>query len=83
MLRWEAYFGGAIRFLSDHDKTAIVAYDLLHIGAYRGETDAARPASFVIDRNGFITYAHAAANILDRPDATASLDACAAAARQY
>ncbi len=66
--------GPAVRLLGDPGLTAAAAYGLLHPHGGLGASDTARPATFVIGRDGRLAYAHAAVSVLDRPDAAASLD---------
>lgn len=64
----EGRLGPAIALFSDADRRVIRAFDLLHPGAQPSGGDTARPATFVISSSGEILYAHAADNVLDRPD---------------
>lgn len=75
---WQLFFGNKIHFLADPDKKVISVYGLLHKEAGPGGADAARPATFVVNRNGNIIYSHIAGNILDRADPADSLSAVAA-----
>ena len=48
--------GYTFPFLSDADAAVIKRYDILHKGAGVGGRDVARPAEFLVDRNGVIRW---------------------------
>lgn len=51
-------------FLSDQEKEAITAYDLLRPTAYEGR-DVAQPAAFIIDKQGVVRWAHVGSNLFE------------------
>jgi peroxiredoxin len=61
--------------LSDFNRQAIKAYDVVHHDFAFGYKDVARRATFVIDENGIIRYAHAMENIGEVPDMNAIKEA--------
>jgi peroxiredoxin len=48
--------GYTFPFLSDGNTEVIRRYDLLHKGAGEGGRDIARPAEFLVDRNGIVRW---------------------------
>ena len=48
--------GYTYTFLSDPDTRAILSYGLLHKGAGVNRQDIARPAEFLVDRNGVVRW---------------------------
>jgi peroxiredoxin len=48
--------GYTYTFLSDRDASVIRRYDLLHPGAGERGGDVARPAEFLLDRNGVVRW---------------------------
>ena len=48
--------GYTFPILSDRDASVIRKYDLLHKGAGEGGRDIARPAEFLVDRNGVVRW---------------------------
>jgi peroxiredoxin len=48
--------GYTFPILSDRDAAVIRRYDLLHKGAGAGGGDVARPAEFLVDRNGVVRW---------------------------
>lgn len=78
---WRGRFGAAIEFLADPTLAAIGAYALVHPGAAPSGAAAARPATFVVGRDGRVRYARAASSVLDRPDPAEVFDALEAASR--
>ena len=53
-------------FLSDQDREVTKTYGLVHSKAREGE-DIARPATFLIDKQGKVRWAHISSNFLVRP----------------
>lgn len=78
---WRGRFGPAVEFLADPKLEAIGAYALVHPRAAPSGADAARPATFVVGRDGRVRYAREAASVLDRPDPGEVFDALEAASR--
>ncbi len=58
--------GLAFPILADPDLVAIDRYGLRHAGGMPG-ADIARPATFVVDRNGIIRWRDLTANYRQRP----------------
>jgi peroxiredoxin len=54
--------------LSDPDLALIGSLGLIHPRAGPGGSDVARPATYVIGRDGVVRWMHAATNIRVRPD---------------
>lgn len=52
--------------LADPEMRVIDAYDLRHRGGHEG-SDIARPATFVIDRDGVVRWRNLAENLRNRP----------------
>jgi peroxiredoxin len=48
--------GYSFPFLSDANADVIKRYDILHKGAGVGGHDVARPAEFLVDRNGVVRW---------------------------
>ena len=48
--------GYSFPFLSDPNAEVIRRYDILHKGAGMGGRDVARPAEFLVDRNGVVRW---------------------------
>ena len=48
--------GYTFPILSDRNAAVIRSYDLLHKGAGEGGRDIARPAEFLVDRNGIVRW---------------------------
>jgi peroxiredoxin len=48
--------GYTFPLLSDRNADVIKRYDLLHKGAGEGGRDIARPAEFLVDRNGVVRW---------------------------
>jgi peroxiredoxin len=48
--------GYTFTFLSDPNAEVIRRYDILHKGAGMGGHDVARPAEFLVDRNGIVRW---------------------------
>jgi peroxiredoxin len=48
--------GYSFTFLSDPNADVIRRYDILHKGAGVGGRDVARPAEFLVDRNGVVRW---------------------------
>lgn len=55
-----------IILLSDTERRVISQYGLVHPGGHRGE-DIARPATFIIDRDGVVRWMRVAENFMVRP----------------
>lgn len=53
---WCRKIGYTYPFLSDQDTVVIQRYGILHKGAGMGGHDIARPAEFLIDRNGVVRW---------------------------
>lgn len=71
---WQAFFKDKITFLSDPEERVIGAFGLLHSRGGPEGANTARPATFIIQRDGSIVYSHVAGNVLDRPDPKEILD---------
>lgn len=69
--------GYTFPILSDRDAEVIRRYDLLHKGAGEGGRDIARPAEFLVDRNGIVRWR----NLTEDFRVRATPDAMLAAAR--
>ena len=54
------------RVLADPGLETIDAYDLRHAGGHEG-SDIARPATFLLDRDGRVRWRNLAANFRNRP----------------
>lgn len=53
--------------LSDQNREVIKIYGLVHAKAYQ-DSDIARPATFLIDKQGQVRWAHISSNFIVRPD---------------
>lgn len=62
--------GYTFPFLSDANADVIRRYDILHEGAGIGGHDVARPAEFLVDRNGIVRWRNLteAINVRARPE---------------
>lgn len=58
--------GYTFPFLSDQKTEVIRRYDLLHAGAGENGADIARPAEFLVDRNGTVRWINLTENYFVR-----------------
>ena len=65
-------------FLSDPKLDAIGRYDIVHKGAGEGGRDIARPAEFLVDRNGVVRWRNLTADLRVRARPEAMLAAAKA-----
>lgn len=69
----------SIRLLADPERRAIDAYGLVHPRGGPGGSDIARPAVFVVGRDGRLAFARASETVLDRLEPAGAFDAWARA----
>jgi len=55
---WADENGFTFAILSDEKRAVIRAYDLVHAGGGIGGADIARPAEFLLDREGVVRWRH-------------------------
>ncbi len=61
--------GYTFTFLSDPNAEVIRRYDLVHPGGFRGTSDIARPAEFLLDPSGTVRWLNLTESFKVRPTA--------------
>ena len=74
--------GYTLPLLSDPDTETIRRYDLLHQGESPGGHDIARPAEFLVDRNGIVRWRNLTEDLRIRARPEQMLEAARAALKE-